>query len=206
MRNFSEKTRPLCLKMLVCFLAFSLSAIGRSQTMPIEGIRTNTPQVHALVNARIVQKPDQVIEKGTMVIRNGIIEAVGAEVLPPPDARVWDYEGLIVYPGLIEMYTHLGLRKEEKPDRRGPKHWNSRVRPEKNTADLYQPTQKDLDRIRALGFTTALITPDEGIFRGTSTLVSLGTVPQMNKLSGNALRNISPSFGREGPPELIPVR
>jgi len=85
---------------------------GWTQTKAIEGIRENTPKVHALVNARIVHGPGRVIEKGTIVLRDGTIEAVGAGVKPPTDARVWDYEGLTIYPGLIESlaYSHEFLQ------------------------------------------------------------------------------------------------
>jgi imidazolonepropionase-like amidohydrolase len=165
-------------------LTLALAADAWTQTAPLEGIRENTPQVHALVNARIVQAPGKVIEKGTVVLRDGVIEAVGADVSPPPDARVWDYSGLTIYPGLIETYSHLGLPKEKKKpgqstgaakkeEKRGPDHWNPRVHPEQNAADLYQPSKKDLEKLRALGFTAALVVPQKGVFRGSSALVSL---------------------------------
>ena len=56
-----------------------------SQTAPIEGLRTNTPQVHALINARIVQQPGKVVEKGTVVLRDGVIASVGENVTLPAD-------------------------------------------------------------------------------------------------------------------------
>ena len=49
------------------------------------------------------------IERGTVVIRNGLIAAAGANVNAPPDARVIDGAGLTVYPGLIDSYTNLAL-------------------------------------------------------------------------------------------------
>ena len=55
-------------------------------TVPVEGLRQNTPAVHALTNLRIVPEPGKVIEKGTIVIRDGVIEAVGADVKLPADA------------------------------------------------------------------------------------------------------------------------
>src|SRR6185295_4726162 len=64
---------------------------------------------YAITNARIVTVSGPVIERGTVVIRNGLIAAAGANVNAPPDARVIDGAGLTVYPGLIDSYTDLGL-------------------------------------------------------------------------------------------------
>jgi hypothetical protein len=64
---------------------------------------------YAITNARIVTVSGPTIERGTVVIRNGLIVAVGANVNAPPDARVIDGNGLNVYPGLIDSYTNLAL-------------------------------------------------------------------------------------------------
>jgi len=64
---------------------------------------------YAITNARIVTVSGSVIDRGTIVIRNGLIAAVGANVSAPPDARVIDGTGLTVYPGLIDSYTDLAL-------------------------------------------------------------------------------------------------
>src|SRR5215813_268936 len=64
---------------------------------------------YAITNARIVTVSGPVIERGTVVIRNGLIAAAGANVSPPSDARVIDGAGLTVYPGLIDSYTNLAL-------------------------------------------------------------------------------------------------
>ncbi len=171
---------------LVMLATLFVAAVAWTQTAPVVGIRENTPQVHALVNARIVQAPGKVIEKGTVVLRDGVIEAVGANVTPPPDARIWDCEGLTIYPGLIETYSHVGLPKEKKKrpgaasetskatEKRGPQFWNPNVHPERNAAELFKPDAKELKKLRSLGFTAALVVPEKGVFRGTSALVSLG--------------------------------
>ena len=64
-----------------------------------------TPRVHAIVGARIVTAPGQVIEHGTVVMRDGVITAVGAGITVPADARVWEGDSLTVYPGLIDAYV-----------------------------------------------------------------------------------------------------
>lgn len=162
-----------------------------AQTSPTEGMRDNTPKVHALANARLVIAPGQIIEKGVVVVRNGVIEAVGATLSPPADARVWDLSGLTIYPGLIETYSNLGLPKEERRPRgpgqaaaeppqpraeasRGPANWNKLVYAQNNAAEMFAPNNEEAKKLRELGFTVALIAPTKGIFRGSSALVTLG--------------------------------
>jgi imidazolonepropionase-like amidohydrolase len=62
----------------------------------------------AIRNARIVTVSGPAIAKGTVVVRNGLIEAVGENVPVPADAMVVDGEGLTVYPGLIDGLSTWG--------------------------------------------------------------------------------------------------
>src|SRR5262245_3198588 len=69
--------------------------------------RAATPRVHAIVGARIVAAPGQTIERGTIVVRDGIITAVGADVAVPADARIWQADSLTIYAGLIDPYVQV---------------------------------------------------------------------------------------------------
>jgi hypothetical protein len=150
-----------------------------AKTGPTEGIRQNTPAVHALVGARIVPKPGRVIELGTLVLRDGIIVAVGADIKPPQDARVWDAAGLTVYPGLIEPYAHVGLGAA---DTVATPHWNPYVRSHFIAAESYASNKKEREGLRSLGYTAALIVPGSGLFHGSSALFSLtdGSRPRVS--------------------------
>ena len=70
-------------------LIFSFTVFISAQT------RTD---VYAITNARIVTVSDKTIERGTVVVRDGLIESVGAGLKIPADARVIDGNGLTVYP------------------------------------------------------------------------------------------------------------
>lgn len=61
----------------------------------------------ALTNAKIYTVTNGVIENGTIIINNGIIEAVGADINIPGDAQVIDYSGQEIYPGMIDSGTRL---------------------------------------------------------------------------------------------------
>ena len=62
----------------------------------------------AIHNAKIVTVSGSVITKGTVVVRNGLIEAVGENVAVPADAMLVEGEGLTVYPGLIDAFSTWG--------------------------------------------------------------------------------------------------
>ena len=68
-----------------------------AQTAPVNGIRPAEVRTHAIVGATVVVSPGQTIEDATVVIRDGVIEAVGPDVPVPANARVHDGEGLTVY-------------------------------------------------------------------------------------------------------------
>ncbi|HAM72750.1 MAG TPA: hypothetical protein DCM86_14000 [Verrucomicrobiales bacterium] len=59
---------------------------------------------HALTHARIVLEPGRTLTNATLLLRRGRIEGVGTNLTLPPDARVWDLQGAIIYPGLIEPH------------------------------------------------------------------------------------------------------
>ena len=84
--------------LLVC------SSPGMAQERPEPETGFRVPAI-AFRDIRIVQQPGQVIEKGNLVLRDGRIEAVGAEAAIPVDARVIDGAGLTAYPGFIDAAT-----------------------------------------------------------------------------------------------------
>ena len=84
-----------------------------------------TPPRHfAIENARIVTVSGATIERGTIVIENGLIAAVGENVSVPPEAWVIDGSGLTVYPGLIDALSTVGvpesMRNQERRRGGGP--------------------------------------------------------------------------------------
>ena len=93
-----------CLYALVA-LAFSHAAFAAEILPP--GHRPLPPGVHAFSGAKVVVKPGETIENGTVVIRDGFIVAVGKDIKAPADARVWEMKGLTIYAGFIDPYLTL---------------------------------------------------------------------------------------------------
>jgi N-acetylglucosamine-6-phosphate deacetylase len=153
-----------------------LAALGAApSTVPPNGLRENTPRVHVLKDAKIVTAPGQVIERGTLVIRDGVVAAVGAEVELPTDARVWDMKGKVIYPGLIDAYSEQssdGLNGE-----RATKHWNPFVTAEVSAGEMYRPDAAQNTAYRGQGFVLRLVAPAANIIKGTSALVTTADKP-----------------------------
>jgi len=171
--------KPLIVFSLTVLLAAPTPpGAAQAQTAPVEGLRRHTPHVHALTNVRLIQGPGRVLTGATVIIRDGIISAAGP-IAPPPDARIWDMHGRTVYPGLIDAYSHYGLRglgtRPDTAHRAGSfGSWNPNVHPERDAALMFRVDPGAARKLRAAGFTSALIVPPRGIFKGTSALVSLG--------------------------------
>ncbi len=90
------------LNLRLSIVAVAIAAAANAATMAV-GTSADAPHVYAIRGAKIVPVSGPAIASGTVVIRNGIIEAVGAGVTAPAEAQVIDGSGLTVYPGLIDM-------------------------------------------------------------------------------------------------------
>ncbi|MEX2600117.1 MAG: amidohydrolase family protein, partial [Balneolaceae bacterium] len=117
-----------------------------------------------------------------LVIRNGIIEAVGNNVTIPADARVWDLAGKTIYPGFINAFSDVGMKDPRVELDRGAQSWNPQLRAHLNAVDEFNPVEDGSSDLRSQGFTTALSAPPLGIFRGAAAVVELGEGSVANRL------------------------
>ncbi|MBP6444089.1 MAG: amidohydrolase family protein [Gemmatimonadales bacterium] len=154
----------------------------------------NAPAAYAITNARLVPVSSPAIDQGTVVIRGGLIVAVGATVAVPADARVIDGTGLTVYPGLIDGFGTLGLPSATPAAGGGaappgggggrggggaaaPRAPNSTqavgLQPELAVVNELGPDAASFTAARAAGFTTAFTSIGAGVFRGQSAVINL---------------------------------
>jgi imidazolonepropionase-like amidohydrolase len=139
-----------------------------------QGLRDATPRWHALTGARLVIAPGQVIERGTLVMKDGVIVAAGPGVKAPAGARIWDLAGRTVYAGFIDAASPLGQGRIEPPKGKGVLPGQRWVRAEFQQAGALEIKPEELRAARDQGFTTALSLPPAGaVFRGQSALISL---------------------------------
>jgi imidazolonepropionase-like amidohydrolase len=126
----------------------------------------DTPGVVAITNGTVHPGGGPEIRGGAVVIRNGLIESVGANVTIPPDAAVIDVAGSHIYPGLIDAYSSVGFAA---PSGDRP------VEPTAATIAADIISLKDVDRDARLinGVTTIVAAPAAGIFAGQSVVLNL---------------------------------
>ena len=149
------------------------------------GTSANAPPTYAIKGARIVTAAGAPIATGTIVIRNGAIDAVGEDVQAPPDAVVIEGAGLSVYPGLIDMGNTAGLDTAGPPP---PQNFRTTeeaerfrrqaiLRADLEAAEYVRPDAPELSRLAAGGITSVLATPAGGIIKGRSALVNVAAPP-----------------------------
>ena len=143
---------------------------AHAQPEPVNGMRPADVRRDAIVGATVVPAPGELLEAATVVLRDGVIEAVGVGIAVPAEARVWSGEGLTVYPGLID--AAVLVTPETLPEAPG-RHWNTHVHPELSMADQPPLAASVSKKLRSLGFTAAAVYPSRGIFRGSGTVVAL---------------------------------
>jgi imidazolonepropionase-like amidohydrolase len=220
MRN--SRLRAIARALLLFILLTHFAPAFPAQTSAIE--------TYAITNARIVTVSGAVIERGTVVIRKGLIAAVGAQTSAPADARLIDGTGLTIYPGLIDANTTLGIPQPTTAtpgtgERRGGATTASTpilaaaafspyvtepagLQPETLAVDLIQPGGAQIEAARNAGITSALVAPREGIWIGQSAFINLAgeTSQQMIVRSPVALHvGFTPFRGGQYPASLMGV-
>ena len=134
----------------------------------------------AIRNAKIVTVSGPEIENGTIVIRDGKIEAVGANVTIPAGAQTIDGSGLSVYPGMIDAGTNMGL--VEVPQGANGTVDLSEVgdlNPNARAIIAVNPHSAHIAVTRVEGITNTLTAPTGGLISGQAALINLlGTSPK----------------------------
>jgi len=165
---------------------FQTAAGAQSQS------RDNMTGVWALTNARIETVTKGTIDRGTIVIRDGVIAAVGANITPPADARIVDLSGKTVAPAFIDLTSSLGLPQPVQQGRGGRGgeaapipgfpgvepdiQTEARVvglEPDRVIAEELNLSPDAARTPRDQGIATVLVAPSRGLFRGLSALLPL---------------------------------
>lgn len=142
------RTFSFCMALLLSF-----SALGWSQSTPAQ----------ALDNVTIHTADGKTIKSGTVVWRNGVIEAVGRRADIPFDAYVIDGgDSLHVYPGFIDGFALWGSPdlpdNYKQPERPGdPGYARAGIQPQRQPNKLLENDDKSIVSAQKLGFTTAAL-------------------------------------------------
>jgi imidazolonepropionase-like amidohydrolase len=163
----------------VCFAA-PFALFSAAPSLQAQG---GEPQYFAVRGAKVVPVSGPPIENATIVIARGLITAVGKDVAIPPEAWVIDGKGLIVYPGLVDSFTDVGITAAPPAGGEGgPRGSQERARgpedrpystPWRSAADEVSLSDKRIETWRSGGFTTVVSAPKGGIFPGLAAVMDL---------------------------------
>jgi len=167
--------------LVVLFLFAVVSKLGAQVTSPVNGVHDDREGLFAFVNATIYASPEETIDNGTLIIKEGKVEAIGAGLAPPKGAVIVDCQGKSIYPSFIDLTPVLRL-KEKAPKKEAAKkksthvaaHWNSSIHPEYEHLQEFPLADKVQKDWLASGFGVLNLHKADGIMRGSSQLVYPG--------------------------------
>jgi imidazolonepropionase-like amidohydrolase len=162
-----------------------------------DGVVTNNTNYTAIINAKIYVTPTQVIEKGTLLIKDGKVVATGTTVTIPKNTNIIDVSGKSIYPSFIDMYSDFGVEKPKRQPGAGRSaqydasrtgyYWNDHVMPESNAIEKFNYDSKKAKELLNAGFGVVNTHIQDGVVRGTGVLVAL------NGEDGNETRVLDPN-------------
>ena len=149
------------------------------------------------------------ITNGTIVMDRGKILAIGGpEVAAPRGAKVVDYTGKHIYPGLIDAYSTVGISEigavDVSNDVNELGDFNPNVRPDV----AVNAESRHIGPTRSAGVLVSFATPGGGLISGLSSAISLeGWTWEEMSMKGAAALNVNwpdpngrPRRGGGGPP------
>lgn len=126
-----------------------------------------------------MQEPGRVLERGTVVMRNGLFTDVGSNIDIPYDADVIEGDSLVVYPGFIDGLSHAGIPETEEPERgrdvnpADPPHGLAGIQPDRSARTLLDPEDHSIEALRRLGFTLSHSVPRGRLLPGSGSILVL---------------------------------
>ena len=178
----------------LCFCSFALFA--QDYFPKNDGVKTENTSYQAFTNAKIYVTPTQIVENGTLLIKDGKVVASGNQVSIPKNTTVVDLKGKTIYPSFIDMYSTFGVKKPERASGRGQSpqygpsrsgyYWSDHVMPENKALDKFSFDGKSAKELMKAGFGVVNTHMEDGIVRGTGALVAL------NPADGNETRVLDP--------------
>jgi imidazolonepropionase-like amidohydrolase len=171
--------------------------------------------VYAIKAGNIITVTNGIIKDGTIIIRDGIIEAVGKNINIPVEAEVIEADTMTVFPGFVDAFSSVAIKKEKQQTSPQASTRSTRgsssapikpLTPEKLAADILNPKDSKIKTLREIGVTTILSTPSRGIFIGQSALINLaGDKPEEMLLKSPVAMHIGYSRSRTYPSTLMGV-
>ena len=186
--------------LLLLFLSVFLTKTYAQDYFPInESVQNKNKNYTVFTNATIYVTPTQKIEKGTLLVQDGKVVAVGNSVTIPKNSITIDLEGKTIYPSFIDIYTSFGVEKPKSnlgryrdpmyDTKRVGYYWNESVRPEINTYETFKYDQPKAEELLKAGFGVVGTHIPDGIAQGTGILVALNNTENSKQIIANKITN-----------------
>ncbi len=186
--------------LLLLFLSVFLTKTYAQDYFPInESVQNKNKNYTVFTNATIYVTPTQKIEKGTLLVQDGKVVAVGNNVTIPKNSITIDLEGKTIYPSFIDIYTSFGIEKPKSnlgryrdpmyDTKRVGYYWNESVRPEINTYETFKYDQPKAEELLKAGFGVVGTHIPDGIAQGTGILVALNNTENSKQIIANKITN-----------------
>ena len=166
--------------------ALSLSLAPQAAAQPYDGVPDVT-STYAIENARVVQAPGQVLDRATVVVRDGQIVSVGADVAIPSNAKRIAGDSLTIYAGFIDGLSHAGIPRprtdprdnDDVDDPGNPPRDVAGIQPDRQAHTMLDAGDKSLTDLREAGFTVAHAVPHGRMLPGSGALIlTAGDTPE----------------------------
>ena len=196
------KIIPSQMKKTIFFLLliFLISKINAQEYFPNnESVQNRNNNFTALTNVKIFVTPTQIIEKGTLLVQNGKVVAVGANVVIPKNAIIISLNGKSIYPSFIDIYSSFGIDNPKSDNnfdrnplydtRRVGFYWNEHIKPEADGLKNFKYDQTKADELLKAGFGVVGTHFQDGIARGTGTLIALNNFDAKSRIIASKASN-----------------
>jgi hypothetical protein len=171
-------------KLFLLFSFLSFSVLQAQDYFPTDkGVKTSKNTTVAFTNATIYVTPDNIIKKGTLLIKEGKVLSVSKSVRIPKGTKTIDLAGKTIYPSFVDIYSDFGIAKPKRQtggfggtqyaaEREGY-YWNDHIRPETDPISSFKFNVKKAKDLLNAGFGVVNTHSQDGIIRGNGLLIAL---------------------------------
>ena len=184
---------------LFLLFLFFVNKINAQEYFPNnESVQNKNNNYTVFTNAKIFVTPTQIIEKGTLIIQNGKVIGAGINLFIPKNSKIVNLEGKYIYPSFIDVYTSFGVEKPKKiansevdsyDTKRIGYYWNESIKPEVNAFENFNYDQMKAEEFLKAGFGVVGTHVQDGVARGSGTLIALNNSDKSLRLLSNKISN-----------------
>ncbi len=153
-------------------------------------------RVYAITHVNVIPAPGKRIDQATVIIKDGLITAVGKSIAIPTEAVVIKADSMFLYAGFIDGLSRAGVNKpkeeatrERVKDPGNPAPERAGIAPQNDVRNSLNASDKGIEDLRNIGFTVAHVVPYGNLLPGQGSIVLLGgkSVDQMVLINNSSL-------------------